>query len=197
MGMSSAQYRDQLIALQPPGAALPVEPDSRWGRLLHALAEELARLDARAEDLRAEADPRTTSELLIDWERLAGLPDVCSLADETAEERRGAVHARIVSIGGQRAQYYIDIASALGFTVTVHEFRPFKAGLSQAGDPLTNGDWAWAWEVRAAGVTAQFFRAGLSQAGDPLRLWGREALLECAIARYAPAHTHVLFSYLQ
>ena len=33
-------YREQFFALQPPGQALPTDPDSVWGRLLDGLARE-------------------------------------------------------------------------------------------------------------------------------------------------------------
>lgn len=194
MTLTAEQYRDLLLALQPPGQALPVDPDSTWARLLLALADELARLDARADDLVDEADPRTTYELLADWEQVAGLPDSCAPESRTVTERRNALHARIAGMGGQSQQYYIDLAALLGYTITITEFRPAHAGIAVAGDAITNGDWVHAWQVRAPETTVTAATAGSTSAGEPLRVWGNE-LLECAIRRYKPAHSVVLFTY--
>ena len=77
----SADYLSQLLALQPPGAALPREPESVWVRLLAALADGFERVDARSNDLVRESDPRSCIELITDWERVCGLPGAC-LADD-------------------------------------------------------------------------------------------------------------------
>ena len=67
-------YLSQFLALQPPGAALPREPESVWARLLAALADGFDRVEARAGDLVTESDPRTCNDMLTDWERVCGLP---------------------------------------------------------------------------------------------------------------------------
>jgi uncharacterized protein YmfQ (DUF2313 family) len=194
MSLTAEQYRDQLMALAPTGQALPTDTDSVWARLLLALAGELARLDGRADDLVDEADPRTALEMLADWERVCGLPGACSQDIETIQDRRRACHMALAAQGGQSALYYIDMAAALGVVVTVKEFRPFRAGAAVAGDPLTNGDWIYAWSVRAPATTVQYFQAGGNAAGDALANWGNEAL-ECRLSRLAPAHTILIFVY--
>lgn len=70
-------YFLQLQALQPPGSALPRDTESVWSRLLGALSDELERVENRSEALVRESDPRTTEEMLTDWERVCGLPDEC------------------------------------------------------------------------------------------------------------------------
>jgi uncharacterized protein YmfQ (DUF2313 family) len=199
MGISNigaTDYLAQLQALLPQGQAWPRDADAALTQLLHAWADELARVDGRAADLVEEADPRTTAELLADWERVAGLPDPCVEAlagSQTTAQRRAGLAAKLTTIGGQSAAYYIALAASLGYVVSVTEFRPFTAG-SSAGDALTNGDWIFAWQVNAPQDTIVEFAAGRSCAGEPLRAWGNE-LLECAISRLKPAHTHVLFAY--
>lgn len=195
MGHTANQYREQLKALLPPGRALTGERGSTLDALLDAMARELARLDARADRLTTEAVPSTTAELLVDWERVAGLPDSCSgLLAETQQGRRNDLVSKLVSRGGQSVAYFIELAAALGFEVTIEEFHPFRAGFSSAGDPISNGDWVFTWRVRAPGETVMPFRAGQSAAGEPLATWGNEKL-ECRIRKYAPAHTHVIFAY--
>jgi uncharacterized protein YmfQ (DUF2313 family) len=75
--MDSSAYLSQLIGLLPPGDALAREPGSRLERLLSVPAAELARVDGRVEALLLESDPARTTEMLADWERALGLPDVC------------------------------------------------------------------------------------------------------------------------
>ena len=80
MGKTAAEYKQQYKALLPPGRlwdSLRREgsvADDFWA----AQAEEFARVDQRAEDLLAEANPYTAFEMLPDWEEWAGLPDVCA-----------------------------------------------------------------------------------------------------------------------
>ena len=75
--MDSSAYLSQLISLLPPGDALAREPGSVLERLLSVPAAELARVDGRVEALLTESDPARTTEMLADWERALGLPDVC------------------------------------------------------------------------------------------------------------------------
>jgi uncharacterized protein YmfQ (DUF2313 family) len=194
MSLTAEQYRDQLMALAPSGMALPTDTDSVWALLLLALADELARMDGRCDDLLDEADPRTALELLSDWERVCGLPGDCSQDAETIQERRQACHLTIAAQGGQSVAYFTGLAETLGVPITVEEFRPFRAGAAVAGDPLTNGDWAFAWRVRAPETTVQPFEAGGNAAGDALAKWGNE-LFECRMSRLAPAHTILIFAY--
>lgn len=195
MTHSADQYRDQLKALLPSGLAWTREPGTNLEALLDGMAQEWERLDERGERLIIEAIPTTTNELLPDWERVAGLPDDCGgEQSETLQGRRADLITKLTSRGGQSAAYFIAVAEALGYTITITEFRPFRAGYSQAGDQLTNGEWVFTWQVNAPETTITNFRAGQSQAGEPLRTWGNERL-ECTINELKPAHTLVLFAY--
>ena len=194
MAMTADQYRDQLMALAPLGAALSTQQDSVWVQLLQAMADELSRVDGRADDIMDEADPRTALEMLADWERVCGLPGACSQGSETIQERREAAHLILAAQGGQSAAYYEEIAASLGVSASVEEFRPFRAGHSSAGDPLTNGDWRYTWLMRAPATTISYFKAGGAAAGDALAKWGNEAF-ECYIKRLSPAHTILIFAY--
>lgn len=75
--MDASAYLSQLISLLPPGDALAREPGSVLERLLSVPAAELARVDGRVEALLTESDPARTTEMLADWERALGLPDIC------------------------------------------------------------------------------------------------------------------------
>ncbi|MCE1117462.1 YmfQ family protein [Pseudomonas sp. NMI795_08] len=192
---TAADYLEQLKTLLPPGQAFPREAGTTLHALLDGMSIELARADSRGEALPLEANPATTNELLSDWERVAGLPDKCSgLLEETIQGRRNALLAKLSSSGGQSPAYFIELAALLGYTVTIEEFRPFRAGRSDAGDALTNGDWVFAWIVRSPETTVISFRAGMSAVGERLRTWGNDTL-ECKINQLKPAHTIALFAH--
>jgi len=195
MSYSGDEYRNQLQQLLPPGYAIPATEGTDAYLLLDGIAQELARLDGRAETLISEANPATTNEMLPDWERVAGLPDECSSGeDSTVEERRRALLAKLTATGGQSAAYFIEVAKALGYDVTIEEFHPFRVGMSQVGDPLTNGPWQFTWRVNAPADTVSTFKVGLSVVGDPLATWGND-MLECFLNKIKPAHTILLFGY--
>lgn len=195
MAVTGADYGRQLGQLLPPGPAWTTEPDSQLQRLLRAFGESLARAHRRADDLDREIDPTFAHEILDRWEAALGLPDKCSGALETTlQGRRNAVVAKLFATGGQSVEFFQGVGLSLGFDVTISEFRPFRAGRSAAGDPLTNGDWVYAWRVNAPETTVIPFRAGQSVAGEPLQAWGNDAL-ECKINRLKPAQSVTLFGY--
>ncbi|MBD3728772.1 MAG: DUF2313 domain-containing protein [Sphingomonadales bacterium] len=193
-------YANQLAQLLPRGAAWEVAPDSLRARLLEALAEEFARIDGRGGALLDEADPRTTLELLPDWERVAGLPDSCTGAPDSVQERQVALREKLTGVAGQNAAAFIEAAARIGYVITIEEHRPARMGM-RLGERLNGADWAYTWTARISPFDSYLEEASfLAQArlGDRLgvRLRGFGALdVECVIRRMAPAHTIVLFAY--
>lgn len=192
MAFGADDYRRQLASLLPRGLPWPRSADSVLQRLLAGWADELARVDLRGDALVAEADPRTTLELLEDWERAYGLPDACTELGESWSARRARLVAKIVATGGQSPAYYIAVAAELGYTVTIEEFRPWTVD-SAVDAPISGTDWAYAWLVRAPAETVTWWTCD-SGCDEPLASWGN-TLLECVISRLKPAHTIVLFAY--
>ncbi|MEW5727711.1 MAG: putative phage tail protein [Pseudomonadota bacterium] len=192
MRATSDQYLSQLMALLPPGAAWPRDPDTLRARLLGAVAEQLAGAHNRLLDLIEEADPRTTQELLTDWERVCGLPDACTGQAETTSERRDRVVARMTARGGQSPAYFTALAAALGYQVTIEECWPLAC--DDASDGCLN-PWPWplTWFVHAPESTVRLMTCD-GAADEPLADWGNQAL-ECTIRRWAPAHTTPIFAY--
>lgn len=179
MTHSADQFQEQLAALQPPGKALPADLQSVWAMLLGAVAEEFARIDGRAADLRREMNPKTTSELLGAWEQIFGLPDDCAVLEQTENERRNALLIRMASVGGQSRAYFTALALHFGLHITITEPTPFLVGLHGCGDPVGGSDWRFVWEVHSAETPSANTRT----------------LFECAINALKPAHTSVTFRY--
>jgi len=152
--MRAVDYLDQLKQLLPPGPAFPRDEDTTFNRLLGAIAEEFGRFDVRVERLPEEADPRTALELLPDWERVAGLPDVCTgTIATTVPERRAAIVAKITARGGQSLAYLTSLAANLGYAVVISEYRPLRARF-RAGSRCHSVDWAFAFKVEVLAADA-------------------------------------------
>lgn len=198
MGMTAADYLLQLQALLPVGLAWPRSHDATLTRLLAALADELARVDQRASDLIEESDPRTATELLADWERVFGLPDPCVTAlgaEQTVDQRRAALAAKVTSIGGQSRQYFIDLAAALGYPgATIDEYRPFNCN-SNCNDALWSEADRFCWQINLPATGGTFVFNCNSPCDSPLAAWGDEAV-ECRIQRLKPAHTRAFVAYV-
>jgi uncharacterized protein YmfQ (DUF2313 family) len=194
VGVDAQAYARQLRQLLPRGEAFNAEADSAMSTTLQSVADELARIDSRTQTLLAEWDPLTALELLADWERVLGLPDPCVQTAQTVQERRNALVAKLTILGGQNAAYYVALAARFGFTITVIDFQTFRAGVSNAGDPLSNGDWVHTFQINAPLLTITEFKCGASTSGDPLRQWGNDDL-QCVITDRRPAHSIILFAY--
>lgn len=195
MVLSAADYLEQAIALLPPGPAWPRGADAYAIRLLRGLSEEFARVHARAVALLNEADPRTTGEMLLDWERVAGLPDGCVIdagVDPSTEQRVAALVGRLTMLGAQSLPYFEELALSLGYTVTLSEFHVHDVndGVSVS---ITGEAWAHAWQVESVLNQPVFFTVNATVA-DPLAAWSN-VMLECVLNRFKPAHTVLLFSY--
>lgn len=195
MGMTAADYLSQQQALLPQGPAWPREPDALLTRLLDGFAEEFARADGRAGQLIDESDPRTTYELLADWERVAGLPGECALLvglDLTVAQRQSALVAKLTERGGQSRAYFIALAARLGFEITITEYHEWSVE-DDVEAPLSGADWNFAWQVDAP-LSTVIDMTVESDVEMPFAVWGN-ALLECALSKDKPAHTVVLFAY--
>lgn len=180
----SAQYARMLRKLLPQGALWTTDSGSVLDRELLALGDELQRVEGRGVDLVNESDPRTATETLDDWERVLGLPDQDVLEiPTTVEARRLAVAQKVVKTGGQTPAYYVGVAAACGYTVTVGE--GYHATVIRAGHRCGAGargvEWAHVWRLDVETPT-----------GPALT----HEELERIIRRVAPAHTVVQFNYL-
>lgn len=183
-------HSELLKRLLPPVAYDPNAP---------ALSAELQAdgnaLDAAmiaADLILSEADPRTTYQLLADWERVLGLPDPCVGQLPTIEQRRAAVVAKVSMHGGQSRVFFIALAARLGFAITITEFKQYSV-MSPVNAPLYGVPWCFTWRVNAPLNTVRRFSV-MSGVNESLSTWSNQ-LLECAISRFKPAHTVVQFAY--
>ncbi len=195
---SVSDYLHQFLALLPTGRIpWPRDPGTRLYQLLSGLSVEFARVDDRVIDLRDEADPHTTLELLDEWEEFAGLPDPCSAGlVTTLQERRRALESKLLATGGASEAYFMAICNEMGYEVEIERFRPFICGLSRCGDVLNGAPSVrHTWRVRVIGPRVTLFRTGSSQCGDRLGKISRAEDLECRLHNLKQAHTRLIVAY--
>lgn len=191
---AASDFATALHALMPRGKVWPRDPTAVMAQVINGLAPAWARHTQANNQLLVDAFPATAVELLPEWESALGLPDPCAGESPTLLGRQQQVVARLTNSGGQSVPYFIGYAKALGYTVTVTEFAPFRVGQQCMGDPVGNQDWAFAWQINAPLNTITYFRAGLSYVGQALESWGN-AVLQCELSAIKPAHTYLNFAY--
>ena len=170
--------------LLPPG--LKITGDFK--KLIEAFGIELTRVQNEIKKLPDEVNPMTTDTLLNDWKRLLSLPDsVFSTAD------RYAVLTKL-SFNDIGKQAFIKILNDLGYYVTIEEYREFEAGLSVAGEPVSNGaDWVFSFSVITSDVKITYFTVGESTVEAPLQEFDFYALYKTVNA-LKPAHTNSIIA---
>jgi len=180
MALPGARTADDYLAalrqLSPPGIAFGDE-EGRWDDLLEALAQELGRADASAANMIAEMDPRTADETIAAWEYMLGL-EAGSLS---LALRREQAHAALIATGGQSPAYFVELAAALGMTITITS--PVSVGWSPSSPPC-----APLYSVYARFVWLVTGPVGASA--------GRRQMMEDLFNRLKPAHTVVAFEYV-
>lgn len=194
MALSADDYAGQLDALLPPGPAWDAELEPFHGDVLGAFGAGLSRVHGRADDLFIETDPRSTYELLGRWEGVLGLPDECTLPGASLAERRAAVVAKFLSLGGMSRGYYLTLAASLGYPdATITEFRPFTCE-SACDDGLDPDPWGSLWILNLPGSDRRREMTCESDCDEALATWG-DTQVECVISKQAPAHTILHFAY--
>jgi uncharacterized protein YmfQ (DUF2313 family) len=193
--LSTADFGAAVQALMPRGRAWPRFAGTVQQAVAQAVGDCLFAFHALcALWLDTESFPDTAQQCLPDWETDYGLPDSCSPAGATVLQRRTALMAKIAaSPGGQTMAYYIGVAAALGYTITITTWPPFTFG-SAFGGALVGPLWNFAWRVNAPTITVKRFTFGTSHFGEPF--WTIDNTeLQCRLGKIAPAYGVLWFQY--
>jgi uncharacterized protein YmfQ (DUF2313 family) len=139
---SGSDYTDAFLSMLPQGQAWPRHAlGSAMVMGITGLCDYWGFVDGRAADLlEIESDPRSTVELLPDWERNWGLPDPCYAEPQTIGQRQIALVMRMTMQGAQSREFFINIAAQIGYTITISEYRTFVVGIDRCGDNRVYGD---------------------------------------------------------
>lgn len=145
--------------------------------------------------------PTAITFSLADWEDELGLPDPCGTADAGFAARKAAVRAKLAAHGGASPGYFICVARAAGYDITIEEPTGFECGFSELGGPdeLTATDPETVWIVRPAGYRMYEFELGagggeLGPGGTRLVSYSDIAGLECLLRAISPVHTQLVFA---
>jgi uncharacterized protein YmfQ (DUF2313 family) len=159
------------------------------------IATEGAHLDAaqtNAEKLLKEMFPDQTTEGIVDWERVCGLTPS---ADAPLQTRREDIIRKLRERGGLSRTYFIILAAAMGYDITIDELYPFMCGWGRCADRLYTEAVRFFWRVNVSGQPLYYFRAGQSTTGERLSWWPTQTSLENIFNDLKPAHTYIVFNY--
>lgn len=149
------KHRNHLFNLMPLGKAWDAikDPATLLYKLLDGLSVEFSRIETEAKRLITEADVRTTSDLLEDWEEFAR-PSTCGPVPIDPDARRAALHAKLTEQTNSSIPQMVELAENLGYTsvvITEHAIDPgpFRVGISAVGDSLHSGFWLYHFTLTA------------------------------------------------
>ncbi|MDE2098626.1 MAG: DUF2313 domain-containing protein [Patescibacteria group bacterium] len=161
------------VGMTLPPAALP-GVGSNQSAFCDALGIVYGQQDLDSLQMLANFFPATATQGIDEWNASLGLPDPCMGTPATEAAAQQQITARLIATGGQSVPYFLQLASALGFEITITEFTPTEPGAdAPAGMILNANDWAHTWRVNV-----------LNSAVAP-----PTAQLACLLERYKPAHT--------
>lgn len=183
-------YRNLLARLLPPVAYSPEQ--KALDAELTAEGNVFRLADLSSEAVTGGITPLFAANLLSDWERVLGLTPA---DDAPYQQRLDAVLIKLAETGGLSRAYFIGLAATAGYSITIDEFEPFRAGVNRAGDRLYVPEVIWVWAVNVkSSVTMYYFRAGSSLSGERLSTFG-DRVLETIFENLKPAHTYCYFTY--
>lgn len=183
-------YRDLLASLLPLVAYRPEQ--KVLNAELTAEGNAFSRVSMSADDISGAVTPLFSDGLLDDWERVL---DLTPGDDDSWQQRLEAVLIKLAETGGLSRAYFIKLAATAGYTITIDEFEPFRAGVSRAGDTLYVPEIIYVWAVNvSSSVSVYYFRAGASLPGERLSTFG-DKVLESIFENLKPAHTYCYFTY--
>lgn len=178
------------------GDIFPWAPEDLVGAVAEMLAGLLADLEQTAERMMDEVDPRTAVLCLPDFERVLG-PDPCGrdVSTMTLPARQQLAHQRWTARGGQSIAYFVALAAKRGVSITIEEAHVSEVGAVETDFELIEPPEQFIWHVQIPlGAWTDFI---VDESGvDELLYDFALSDIECDIARAAPAHTRVVFTYL-
>lgn len=145
------------------------------------LALEGDQLDAAlisGDELLLESFPDTADSLIANWERICALTPG---SNDTLQQRRYKVVAKLRETGGLSRAYFIALAAAMGYTIEIEE--PFA----------TEGPHVW--RITFTNIPIYEFCADESCAEELLLDWASQTAAEGLFESLKPAHSRLIIAY--
>ena len=155
----SSKYIKALFNLLPEGFVIPKEADnSELGGVLDVIAQSLQDAETAADSLRNDLFPDTVSPFTDDWHRILGFPR-CGIVPATQQSKVDVNLAWLNINEFSNAQFYIDIAAVLGFTIIIEDLGGATTNTIEKiinGGFTADSDWTkgTGWAI-AAGVASK------------------------------------------
>lgn len=151
------------------------------------------RLQQSAVEILGVVTPVTSGLMINDWERICGLENTYTLPYSVRVQN---VVKQLNVTGGLSIPYFVNVASTLGYEISINELTPFRAGENRVGDELLIEDSIFGWQVNVRANTQNIVRfyAGASLAGERLSEY-HDNVIETFFKDIKPAHTAVRFTY--
>lgn len=207
-------FAHAMMAKLPLGWVWPRAVTGTLYKTVRGLAGVIGRWAERVgQFLLFEAFPPSADALLPDWERVLGLPEPClPVTGDTIAERRLKVREKLQRRPGRQDRaYFHELASRLGYVITITEYIPAQCAITQCGMTVTDAGLStiegagvgtpairFVWSVTVTGPRLTWFAVGAfggQTALDPHLRIARADDLECILNRFKPAHTVLIFNY--
>ncbi len=185
-GRTYKEYRELLQSLLPFGKFWSRDESATFTELLNGFGDELSRVEGRSLDLIKESTPTRVTELLEEWEADYAIPDAGKDLASTTQGRRDVIYSKFIALGEQDKSYFENIATALGYTITITEIKKSMPGLMEVGEDFVTPEKAifyWFVDIDVSAAMMEFYTgANITQ-------------LIIDIEKRKPAHTIVLFRF--
>lgn len=167
--------------------------DTNFKKLLIGLGIELYRLEVAIFLVCNELDPFTTAQLLPEWERSVGIPDLCLKTNKSLEERRQQVLLKLRGFRVQNVQDFVDLAAIFGERIIIEQ------GADRGVYPMCYPV-VYYGNAKTARFTMIVHFPDIAPPRYPLAYpfpytFNRNGVIECLIKKVRPANVQVIFSY--
>lgn len=146
-------------------------------RLIEALSKEYCRIGNDIADFIEDFIPDRTQNFLEEWERSLKIPDDCIPLADTDDERRENILLKLRSLTIQTEEDLIDLATKLGFTLTVNPLDNIFPPYCVPFLPLTDPECRFIIEYES------------DYASDPVK----GETLQCLLTKLSPAYIKIIF----
>ena len=173
-------------------------------RMMAGYAESYDDMTASLDHMITELDPRTTDEMLPEWETSVSLPDPCLPAGKTLEERRSWIMWRLTKKRWNTLQDWEDLAELFGLSVRITPgWLVQKPALYAAFYPKRYDDFPKLGRFRVyidilgqnwRGYPYDGTKAGNDQYPIPYGVGAENSGFRCLIERVAPANLLIIWN---
>ena len=130
---SEKQYFSAGRKLLPRG---PIWKGRILNQVINGMAKDAVKTDNDIEILAKNMLPSTCEELLSDYEKMYGLPDDCTIGEQSLIERKEALLSKTRKKEVPTVAWLKSYAKSMGYYIDIITHKHFICGISKCGDRL-------------------------------------------------------------